>query len=62
MTIEVEVKGSFGWTTHSLHDTIQDAIDQADMVHGRVVCDDEVLDSLSIEDRARVIRHLETLA
>lgn len=33
----VEVKAIGGWTQHSTHDSYRDAVDQADMVHGRVV-------------------------
>ena len=44
MAIRVEVKSIGGYTTHSTHDCWKDAIDQADMVHGRIVVDD--MDSL----------------
>lgn len=41
MAIKVEVKaGNEQYTTHSTHETWQDAVDQADMVHGRIVVDD----------------------
>ena len=33
----VEVKAIGGWTRHSEHDSYCDAVDQADLVHGRVV-------------------------
>jgi len=33
----VEVKAIGGWTRHSDHDSYGDAVDQADLVHGRVV-------------------------
>lgn len=33
----VEVRANDGYTTHSDHDSYKDAVDQADMVHGRVV-------------------------
>jgi hypothetical protein len=36
----VEVKAIGGYTTHSTHDSYRDAIDQADMVRGRVVGDE----------------------
>ena len=35
----VEVKAIGGPTTHSTHDSSRDAVDQADMVSGRVVGD-----------------------
>jgi hypothetical protein len=37
----VEVKAIAGWTTHSTHASFQDAADQADMVHGRVVGEEQ---------------------
>ena len=33
----VETKAIGGWTRHSTHDSYRDAVDQSDMVHGRVV-------------------------
>jgi len=39
MMFAVEVKAIDGYTTHSTHDSYRDAVDQADMVRGRVVCD-----------------------
>jgi hypothetical protein len=41
MTYTVEVKAIDGYTTHSTHDSYRDAIDQADMVKGRVAGDRE---------------------
>ena len=38
-TYIVEVKSIGGWTTHSTHASYREAIDQADMVHGRVARD-----------------------
>jgi uncharacterized membrane-anchored protein YjiN (DUF445 family) len=38
----VEVKTSGEYTTHSTHDSYKDAVDQADMVRGRVVAGDNV--------------------
>jgi hypothetical protein len=35
----VEVKAIGGFTQHSTHDSYRDAVDQADMVRGRVICD-----------------------
>ena len=35
----VEVEAIGGWTTHSTHESYRDAVDQADMVHGRIVGD-----------------------
>jgi hypothetical protein len=37
----VEVKAIGGWTRHSTHVTRQDAIDQADLVHGRIKKEEE---------------------
>ena len=37
----VQVKGDFGWTTHSEHEDPDDANDQADLVHGRVTYEGE---------------------
>lgn len=37
----VEVKAIAGWTTHSTHESYRDAVDQADMVRGRVAGDKE---------------------
>lgn len=34
-TVEVKVGG--GWTMHSQHESYHDAVDQSDMVHGRVM-------------------------
>lgn len=34
---KVEVKSVDGWTHHSEHELYKDAVDQADMVHGRVI-------------------------
>lgn len=34
-TVQVEVGGEY--TLHSTHESYRDAVDQADMVHGRVV-------------------------
>lgn len=34
----VEVRATDCWTLHSTCDTWRDAVDQADMVHGRIVC------------------------
>ena len=34
---KVEVKAIGGWTLHSEHRSYRDAVDQADMVRGRVV-------------------------
>jgi hypothetical protein len=34
-TVQVKVGGEY--TLHSTHDSYRDAVDQADMVHGRVV-------------------------
>lgn len=34
----VQVKAIGGWTHHSTHDSYRDAVDQSDMVHGRVLC------------------------
>ena len=42
--VKVEVKSIGGYTTHSTLTSWKDAVDQADMVHGRIVVDD--LDSL----------------
>jgi len=37
---EVEVRSMTGqWTRHSTHESLKDAIDQADMVHGRLAAD-----------------------
>lgn len=36
----VEVKAIGGWTTHSTHAGYRDAVDQADLVGGRVLCND----------------------
>lgn len=33
----VEVKAIGGWTVHSSHASYRDAVDQCDMVHGRIV-------------------------
>jgi len=41
ITYKVEVKAVDGWTLHSEHDSYRDAVDQADMVHGRVVGDEQ---------------------
>lgn len=38
-TYTVEVKAIGGWTAHSTHDNYRDAVDQADMVHGRIAGD-----------------------
>lgn len=38
-TYTVEVQAIGGWTRHSEHESYRDAVDQADMVHGRVVGD-----------------------
>ncbi len=38
-TVQVRVGGE--WTTHSTHDSYRDAVDQADMVRGRVEGDAE---------------------
>lgn len=35
---KVETKSVAGWTTHSEHSSYRDAVDQSDMVHGRVLC------------------------
>ena len=40
MAIKVEVNTIGGYTLHSTHDCWNDAVDQADMVHGRIVVDD----------------------
>jgi hypothetical protein len=42
MMFTVEVKAIDGYTTHSTHDSYRDAVDQADMVRGRVVAGDNV--------------------
>jgi precorrin-6x reductase len=34
---EVTVKSHDGWTLHSQHSSYREAVDQADMVHGRVM-------------------------
>lgn len=36
MKYKVEVKAIGGWTHHSEHESYRDALDQAEMVHGRV--------------------------
>ena len=38
MAYQVTVKAGDGWTNHSEHESYRDAVDQADMVHGRVFC------------------------
>ncbi len=38
MSYTVQVKAIAGWTHHSTHDSYRDAVDQADMVRGRVLC------------------------
>ena len=38
--INVEARAIAGWVAHSTHHTIRDAIDQADLIHGRIVCED----------------------
>lgn len=40
-TYRVEVKAVAGWTTHSEHESYREAVDQADMVHGRVAGDED---------------------
>ena len=37
MEYRVEVKAIGGWEAHSTHESYRDAVDQADMVHSRVV-------------------------
>jgi hypothetical protein len=37
MSYAVQVKVGGEFTNHSTHDSYRDAVDQADMVHGRVV-------------------------
>jgi hypothetical protein len=37
MPYEVEVRAIGGWTRHSSHASYKDAVDQADLVHGRIV-------------------------
>ena len=37
MSYCVIVEAMDGWTRHSVHSTKKDAVDQADMVHGKVV-------------------------
>ena len=41
----VEVKTDGGWTLHSTHESYRDAVDQSDMVHGRVLCPTGATDS-----------------
>ena len=43
-TYTVQVKVIGGWTTHSSHDAYRDAVDQADMVHGRIVLESGATD------------------
>ena len=44
MSYTVEVKAIGGWTRHSEHESYRAAVDQADMVHGRVMVGDEMSD------------------
>lgn len=38
MSYTVQARVNDGWTLHSTHDSYRDAVDQSDMIHGRVVC------------------------
>jgi len=40
----VDWKSMDGWEYHSTHDSYRDAVDQADMIHGRVVGDTGISD------------------
>jgi hypothetical protein len=44
----VEVRSCDGWTIHSTHKRLQDAQDQCDLVHGRLVKFDGQLDELTL--------------
>lgn len=39
MNYTVETRAIGGWATHSTHGTLENAIDQSDLVHGRVIPD-----------------------